>query len=405
MAHVPVIKCRQYRIYPDSAQQVLIWKTFGCCRWMWNHLLDERIQSNKVMGGDRFRNTTPAHFKKDPENSFLKEVDSLALANEQLNVNQACRKLFASGRTPRFRAKGRDRRSYTTNAVNNNISIIRVSDTENYLKLPKLGLVKIILHRSIPGGGVLKHITITERASGRFYASLTYEVMQEEVKPVAEFYKIESFDYSMPNLAVSASGKYDVKGEDIHWYRRMEQKLKREQRKLSHMEYGSSHYWKQRHRIGSLHEKIANRRKDCLHKLSRAVADCFDAVVVEDIDLRAMSQALHFGKSVMDNGFGMFRVFLAYKLKEQGKVLVTVSRNFPSSQRCSACHNINPEVKNLSVREWICPVCGAVHDRDKNACANLRQEGIAMLNRRACGDSSLILAPSGVLSEKKPHLL
>lgn len=143
---------------------------------MWNHLLDERIQSNKVMGGDRFRNTTPAHFKKDPENSFLKEVDSLALANEQLNVNQACRKLFASGRTPRFRAKGRDRRSYTTNAVNNNISIIRVSDTENYLKLPKLGLVKIILHRSIPGGGVLKHITITERASGRFYASLTYDL-------------------------------------------------------------------------------------------------------------------------------------------------------------------------------------------------------------------------------------
>ena len=123
MAQVKVIKCLQFRIYPDAAQQVLIWKTFGCCRWMWNHLLDERIKSNKVLDGVKFKNTTPAHFKKIPENSFLKEVDALALANEQLNVNRACSKCFAKGKTPKFRAKRNERRSYTTNAVNNNIEL------------------------------------------------------------------------------------------------------------------------------------------------------------------------------------------------------------------------------------------------------------------------------------------
>lgn len=271
--------------------------------------------------------------------------------------------------------------------------------------MPKLGLVKIILHRNIPADWVLKHVTITERAGGKFYASLTFEAVQEEVKPAAAFHKIESFDCSMPNVAVSASGRYDVKGEEVHWYRLMEQKLAKEQRRLSRMEYGSHNYWKQRHRIGAIHEKIADRRRDYLHKLSAEVASEFDAVVVEDLNLHAMAQALNFGKSVNDNGFGMFRVFPAYKLKAQGKVLVKADRYFAGSQRCSICHHINPEVKDLAVREWACPVCGARHSRDKNACENLKQEGTAMLNRWTGGDSALILAPTGVLSAKKPHLL
>ncbi|WP_295483478.1 RNA-guided endonuclease TnpB family protein [uncultured Succinatimonas sp.] len=405
MAQVKVIKCLQFRIYPDAAQQVLIWKTFGCCRWMWNHLLDERIKSNKVLDGVKFKNTTPAHFKKIPENSFLKEVDALALANEQLNVNRACSKCFAKGKTPKFRAKRNERRSYTTNAVNNNIELIHIRDTENYLKLPKLRLVKIIRHRNIPDGAVLKHVTVKETASGKFFAALTYEVMQEEVQPVTEFKDVESFDYNMRDLVVSASGRYDIQAEDIHWYRKMEQKLAKEERRLSHMEYGSNHYRKQKHRVGAIHEKIANRRNDFLHNLSRDVADEFDAVAVEDINLHGMAQALNFGKSIHDNGFGRFRGFLAYKLKAQGKALVKVSWNFPSTQRCSVCHHINSKVKDLSVREWVCPSCGALHNRDKNACANLKQEAINYLNRWANGDSTLILTPEGVLSVKKPHLL
>ena len=154
---VVVSKCMEFRIRPTIEQKVLMWKTFGCCRFVWNHLLDERISHEKVNKG-KLLNTTPAHLKKD--NPFLSEVDSMALINTQLNLNQACKKLFAKGKAPKFRAKGKDRRSYTTNWINNNIEIIHRSDTENYIKLPKLGRVRIILHRSIPDGWRMKHATI-----------------------------------------------------------------------------------------------------------------------------------------------------------------------------------------------------------------------------------------------------
>ena len=400
MAMVKVFKVLHCRIRPDEEQRITIWKTFGCCRKVWNCLLDERIQSNKVLGGDRFKNTTPAHLKK--EYDFLNEVDSLALANTQLDLNGACKRQFAKGKAPKFKRKGKDKRSYTTNYVNNNIRLIHKSDCLNFLHLPKLGDVQIILHRNVPGGE-LKHVTIRETASGKFFASLVCEVPEEEVKVKTGFSeaKVEAFDYSMPSLAVSASGEFDVSAEDIRWYRRLETKIAREERKLSHMKYGSGNYWKQKHKVGALHEKAANRRKDFLHKLSRAVADRFDAVAVEDINLQAMARALNFGKSVHDNGFGMFRVFLAYKLKAQGKILVKVNRFYPGSQLCSNCGAKNSEVKNLAVREWVCPKCGTYHLRDKNACQNLRQYAILLLGRWTSGDSSLILTPLGILNEKE----
>ena len=172
-----VSKCMEFRINPTEEQKILIWKTFGCCRFVWNHLLDERISYEKLNKG-RLLNTTPAHLKK--EHPFLNEIDSMALCNVQLNLNQACRKLFAKGKTPRFRKKGKDKRSYTTNWINNNIEIIHVRDDENYIRLPKLGLVRIILHRSIPGGWKMKHATVKETASGKFFISLTFDA---ETKP------------------------------------------------------------------------------------------------------------------------------------------------------------------------------------------------------------------------------
>ncbi len=394
-----VSRCMEFRINPTEEQKILIWKTFGCCRFVWNHLLDERISYEKLNKG-RLLNTTPAHLKK--EHPFLNEIDSMALCNVQLNLNQACRKLFAKGKTPRFRKKGKDKRSYTTNWINNNIEIIHVRDDENYIRLPKLGLVRIILHRSIPGGWKMKHATVKETASGKFFISLTFDAEIESIETKKEFEKVEAFDYSMPSLVVSASGENDITPDDIRWYRNLEGKIAKEQRKLSRMEYGSSSYWKQKHKIGKLHEKARNRRKDFLHKLSHDVARDFDAVIVEDINLQHMSQALNFGKSVYDNGYGMLREMLAYKLNDQGKILVKVDKFFPSSKRCSVCHENNHDLK-LSDREWTCQSCGTDYDRDKNSCKNLLDEGKYILNRWAGGDSSLILAPSGVLNGKKLH--
>ena len=392
-----VSRCMEFRINPTKEQKILIWKTFGCNRFVWNHLLDERISYEKLNNG-KLLNTTPAHLKKD--NPFLCEVDSMALCNVQLNLNQACRKLFPKGKTPRFRAKGKDKRSYTTNWINNNIEIIRIKDDENYIKLPKLGRVRIILHRDIPTEWRMKHATVKETASGKFFISLTFDAETKPKERKTELGRIEAFDYSMPSLVVSASGENDITADDIRWYRNLEERIAKEQRKLSRMRHGSNNYWKQKHRIGKLHEKARNRRKDFLHKLSCNASRSFDAVIVEDINLQHMSQSLNFGKSVYDNGYGMLRNMLLYKLNEQGKVLVKVDKFFPSSKRCSHCHEVNHELK-LSDREWTCRSCGTHHDRDKNSCKNLLDEGKDILNRWASGDSSLILAPSGVLSGKK----
>ena len=396
---IVISKCMEFRIKPDDEQKILIWKTFGCNRFVWNHLLDERISYEKVNKG-KLLNTTPAHLKKD--NPFLSEVDSMALINTQLNLNQACRRLFPKGKAPKFRKKGKDKRSYTTNWINNNIEIIHKSDTEKYIKLPKLGRVRIILHRDIPTGWKMKHATVTETASGKFFISLTFDAEIKPVETKRKFDKVEAFDYSMPSLVVSASGENDITSDAIRWYRNLENRIAKEQRKLLRMQYGSRNYWEQKHQIGKLHEKARNRRKDFLHKLSRMVSDSFDAVVVEDINLQHLSQSLNFGKAVYDNGYGMLRNMLAYKLGEQGKVLVKVNKFFPSSKRCSACHAINHDLQ-LPDREWTCPSCGMSHDRDRNATKNLLDEGKDILNRWASGDSSLILAPSGVLSEKKLH--
>ena len=360
-----VSKCMEFRIKPTMEQKILIWKTFGCCRFVWNHLLDERISHEKV-NKDKLLNTTPAHLKR--ENTFLCEVDSMALCNVQLNLNQACRRLFPKGKVPKFRAKRKDKRSYTTNWINNNIEIVHKSDIENYIKLPKLGRVRIILHRSIPDEWRMKHATIKETASGKFFISLTFDVEIRQKETIRKFDRIEAFDYSMPSLVVSASGENDITSDDIRWYRNLEKRIAKEQRRLSRMQHGSRNHWEQKHKIGKLHEKARNRRKDFLHKLSRKVSDSFDAVVVEDINLQHMS----------------------------------VDRFFPSSKRCSACHAVNHDLQ-LSDREWTCKSCGTHHDRDKNSCKNLLDEGKDILNRWAGGDSSLILAPSGVLSEKKLH--
>ena len=433
-------KVLEFRAYPDDEQKILFWKTIGCKRLVWNKLLDERITYAKEHEGELL-DTTPAHLKEDY--SFLEEVDSMALCNVQLNLNQACSATFPKGKTPKFRKRGKDRKSYTTNYINNNIEVtvkvirdnndpVKVANMDEseirknqviecYLKLPKMGQLRIHLHRDIPTGWQIKNVTLKETSGGRFYVSIGFDAIVDDVEDLKEFEKVEAIDYSSTNLMVSYSGLFDILVEQLHWYRNLEDRIAVEQRKLSRMVKGSNNYRKQCYKIGKLQEKASDRRKDFLHKLSRLMADMFDAVILEDINLAEMARRLtseerekliqagmkpvNLGKATLDNGFGMFRTMLAYKMRDLGKIPVKVDRFFPSSQLCSSCGYKNEAVKDLSIREWTCPECGAHHDRDKNACANLLQEGMKLLNRWASGDSSLMLNPQGFLSEKKPHLL
>ena len=365
----------RYRICPDREQRRLFAKTFGCCRFLYNRMLSDKISwygKHKEM-----LRTTPAQYKN--EYKWLKEVDSLALANVQLHLERAYRNFFQKPKTgfPRYKSKRQPRQSYTTNVVNGNIRI-----EGNRLRLPKAGMVKIVLHRQIPGKAKLKSVTISREASGKYYASILCELPEPENQGRgvrAEEAKILGIDYAMQGMGVFSDGS---RAEYPGYLRAAQEKLAREQRKLSHCRKGSRNYEKQRRRVALCHEKIRNQRTDYQHKLTRKIADSFDAVAVEDLDMRGLSQCLNLGKGVMDNAYGSFLQKLTYKLEERGGKLIRIDRWYPSSQICSGCGHIHPEVKSLSVRAWFCDWCLEDHDRDENAAVNIREEGRRMLKQQ-----------------------
>ena len=363
----------KFRIYPTARQEILLAKTFGCCRFIYNVMLDEKIREYKETG--KRKQTTPAMYKgKYP---WLKEVDSLALANVQLHLESSYKKFFRESKAgfPKFKSKHRSRQSYTTNVVNGNISL-----TENKLKLPKLGKVVIRIHREIPEGYVMKSVTISKESTGKYFASILYQCADSENQTSVmktKQAKVLGIDYAMNGMAVFSDG---TKCTYPKYFRKAEEKLAREQRKLSHCKKGGSNYAKQKRKVALCHEKVRNQRKDFHHKLSHYLSRREDVIVVEDLDMKSMSQCLHLGKGVMDNGYGMFRDMLDYKLKEQGKELIKVDRFYPSSKRCSVCGKIKNELQ-LSERIYRCD-CGNEMDRDVNAAINIREEGKRILMAR-----------------------
>lgn len=359
-----------FRIYPNREQAQLFEKTFGCCRFLYNQMLTDKTAEYRKSG--KLVRTTPAAYKK--KFPWLKEIDSLALANVQLQLERAYKNFFERKDSgfPRFRSKHRSRRSYTTNVVNGNIRL-----EGRYLRLPKAGSVRIIRHREIPEGWKLRSVTVSREPSGKYFAALLYacpvcENQAEEIR--ADTAKILGIDFAMQGMAVFSDGN---RAEYPMYYGKSQQRLAKEQRKLSRCVKGSRNYERQRRRVALCHEKVRNQRKDFQHKLSRRIAEEYDAAAVEDISMKAMSRSLHFGRNVMDNGFGQFREMLSYKLEERGKRLVVIGRFYPSSKRCSVCGTVKKELR-LDERIYIC-ACGNCMDRDVNAAVNIREEGRRLL--------------------------
>ena len=360
-------KAYKFRIYPNTEQQIILAKTFGCVRFIYNQMLSDKI--NHYEETKQKLNNTPAQYKF--EFPWLKEVDSLALANAQMNLQMAYNSFFRNTKIgfPKFKSKKSNRRSYTTNCVNGNISI-----DNGFLKLPKVGLVKLKQHRLILPNYKLKSVTISQTPSGKYYASVLFEY--ENKIPEQELHDFLGLDFSMHGLYKDSNGNEPAYPR---YYRQVEERLKREQRKLSLMQKGSKNRSKQRIKVANLHEKVANQRKDFLHKQSRQIVNAYDCVCIENLDMRSMSQSLNFGKSVADDGWGMFVTFLKYKLEETGKRLVKVNKFFASSQICNVCGYKNTATKNLSIRAWDCPECGTHHNRDINAAINIRNEGMRLV--------------------------
>ena len=367
-------KAYKFRIYPNAEQRISFAKTFGCVRLVYNYCLDRKIkqyQADKSTVSYTQCANEIAKMKKTEDFHFLSEVDSISLQQSLRHLDTAFQNFFRSPKVgfPKFKSKKSNRRSYTTNCVNGNISL-----ADGQLKLPKIGFVKIKQHRQIPEDYTLKSVTVSQTPSGKYYASILYEYEAETPQIIPESFI--GLDFSMPELYVDSNG---FEPRYPRYYRQTENKLAREQRKLSHMQKGSNNRNKQRIKVAKLHEKVSNQRRDFLHKQSRQITNAYDCVCIEDLDMKTMSGALHFGKSVSDNGWGMFTTFLQYKLSEAGKQLIKVDKFFPSSQLCSACGCKNPETKNLSIRAWTCPTCGISHNRDVNAAINIKNEGMRLV--------------------------
>lgn len=342
-------------------------KTFGCVRFVYNRMLEDKIKHYQET--KEKLNNTPAQYK--PEFEWLREVDSLALANAQINLQSAYNNFFRSPKIgfPKFKSKRKDKNSYTTNNQNGSVSIIN-----GKLKLPKVGLVKMVQHRVIPSGQKIKSATIEKTSSGKYYVSILVEFENEIPNFQLDKTKALGLDYASHSFYVDSQGK---EANYPKFYRNAQTVLSKEQRKLSLMKYGSHNYEKQRIRVAKIQEHIANQRKDWLHKLSFELAKLYDYICVEDINMQNMAESLKLGKSTNDNGFGMFRTFLAYKLIERGKQLVKINKWFPSSKTCRFCGCVNTNLK-LSDRVWTCE-CGAILNRDENAAINIMNIGLSMV--------------------------
>ncbi|MDY0322950.1 MAG: RNA-guided endonuclease TnpB family protein [Candidatus Carbobacillus sp.] len=363
-------KAYQFRLYPTQEQVQLLAKTFGSVRFVYNKMLAERKETYEKFKDDKEalkkqKLPTPAKYKK--EFPWLKEVDSLALANVQLNLQKAYQNFF-SGRAefPKFKSR-KAKQSYTTNMVNGNIKL-----SDGYIKLPKLTWVKFKQHREIPAYHIIKACTITKTKTGKYYISILTEYEHQPVSK--EVQTVVGLDFSMNTLYVDSEGK---RANYPRFYRKALETLAKEQRILSRRKKGSNRWHKQRLKVAKLHEKIVNQRKDFLHKASHKLAKLYDCVVIEDLNMKGMSQALHFGQSVHDNGWGMFTSFLQYKLEEQGKKLIKIDQWFPSSKTCSCCGRVRASL-SLFERIFRCE-CGFESDRDWNAAINIKHEGLRLL--------------------------
>lgn len=362
-------KAIKYRIYPNKEQRDLILKTFGCSRFVYNYMLEKSIKAHENKGSFCTRNSfnylLPSLRK---ECVWLKEVDSKALESANDNLAAAFSSFFKKNTNfPKFHKKKLSG-SYRTRCINGNIALLNKG-----IKLPKLGKVKASLHRMPKKDWKLKSATVSQSSDGKFYASVTFEY-ESDINYQADLNNAIGLDYASNGLFVDSNGR---RGTNHKFYREAQKELAKEQRKLSRKVKGSKNYYKQLLIVNKLHRHIANQRDDNLHKLSTEIANLYDVVCVEDLNMTAMSnKGFKNGKAIYDNGYGMFLNMLEYKLADRGKAFVKVDRFYPSSQLCSCCGN--RKKLELSDRKYIC-TCGLEIDRDLNAAINIKNEGLRLI--------------------------
>ncbi|MEQ9486706.1 RNA-guided endonuclease InsQ/TnpB family protein [Coleofasciculus sp. F4-SAH-05] len=368
------------RLYPTTEQQEILAQHFGCARWWWNYALNLCIETYQATGKGLTRSALNAFLpklKKQEKTQWLSECYSQVLQSTTLNLVTAYKNFFEGrARYPRFKAKKNKQSIQYPQSV---------QVVDGCLKFPgRVAKVKAKIHRSIEGN--IKTVTVSLTPSGKYFASILTEVEGGSLSVSTEG-KVAGIDLGLKDFAIVNDGIKTSKFANPKHLAKHERNLKRKQRKLDRKEKGSKSRDKARKRVAKVHERVSNVRQDYLHKLSRKLVDENQVIVVESLNTKGMVRNHKLAKAISDVGWGMFVNFLSYKLEKEGKVLVEIDRWFPSSKLCSNCHYQVDEMP-LEVRVWTCPSCCTHHDRDGNASANIRAEGIRILSVSGTGTAA-----------------
>ncbi|WP_077357089.1 IS200/IS605 family element RNA-guided endonuclease TnpB [Virgibacillus halodenitrificans] len=372
-----VNKAYKFRIYPTKEQEILIAKTIGCSRFVFNRFLGQWNDTYKETGKGLTYNSCSSELTKlKSELVWLKEVDSIALQSSLKNLADSYTRFFKKqNKAPRFKSKKNNVQSYTTKETNNNIAIV-----DNSIKLPKLGLVRFAKSREVHGR--ILNATVRRNPSGKYFVSILAET---EVQPLEKTESSIGIDLGITDFAILSDGR---RINNNKFTIKIEKKLKREQRKLSRRAlnaknnginlFDAKNYQKQKRKVARLHERVMNQRNDFLNKLSTEIIKNHDIVCIEDLNTKGMLRNHKLAKSISDVSWSAFVSKLEYKANWYGKTIVKINRWFPSSQVCSDCGHQDGK-KSLEIRDWTCSVCHKHHDRDINASKNILAEGLRTL--------------------------